>query len=140
MDKEAVEDFFAPFARIRARRMFSGYGAYVDDACFALIVMGDIWIKTDDETERAALKAAGSQPFAYERSDGRSVSVGAFWKLPDAALDDEDALRRWCAPALAAARRTAAAKALAKARKALSASGRAAPAKKTVGARRSQSK
>ncbi len=118
MERADVEDFFAPFARVRARRMFSGYGAYVDDACFALCVMGDIWLKTDDDGERAALKAAGSRPFAYEKSDGKVVVANAFWRLPDAALDDEAALRRWCAPALEAARRTAAEKARAKARKA----------------------
>ena len=26
MDAESVEDFFAPFARVRAKRMFSGHG------------------------------------------------------------------------------------------------------------------
>ena len=117
MEREDVEDFFAPFARVRAKRMFSGHGAYVDDACFALVLIGSIWIKTDDEAERAALTAAGSEPFNYTRPDGRHVVMSAFWRLPDAALDDEDALRRWCAPALAAARRTAAQKAAAKARK-----------------------
>ncbi len=111
MVREDVEDFFAPFARIRARRMFSGYGAYIDDACFALVIRGAIWIKTDEESERGALTAAGSEPFNYTRPDGRHVVMSAFWRLPDAALDDEDALRRWCAPALAAAQRTAAEKA-----------------------------
>ena len=118
MDAAAVEDFFAPFARVRARRMFSGHGVYVEDACFALCVMGDIWIKTDEDGEREKLEAAGSTPFAYSRPDGRHVVVSAFWKLPDAALDDEDELKRWCAPALEAARRTAAQKAAAKARRA----------------------
>ena len=118
MDKDDVEDFFAPFARVRAKRMFSGHGVYVDDACFALCVMGDIWIKTDSDDGREKLRAAGSRPFAYEKSGGKVVTLNAFWSLPDAALDDEDALKRWCAPALAAARRTAAQKAAAKARKA----------------------
>lgn len=118
MDRQSVEDFFALFARVRAKRMFSGHGVYVDDACFALCVMGDIWIKTDSDDEREKLKAAGSRPFAYEKSGGKVVTLNAFWSLPDAALDDGDELKRWCAPALEAARRTAAQKAVAKARKA----------------------
>ncbi|MEI2736424.1 MAG: TfoX/Sxy family protein [Rhodoblastus sp.] len=130
MDAESVEDFFSPFARVRAKRMFSGHGVYVDDACFALCVIGAIWIKTDNDDERERLKAAGSEPFNYTRPDGRHVVMGAFWKLPDAALDDEDELKRWCGPALAAARRTAAEKALAKARKAAKA-GRAKSTKTT---------
>ena len=118
MDAESIEDLFAPFSRVRAKRMFSGHGAYVDDACIALCVLGAIWIKVDDESERAALGAAGSEPFNYTPPDGRRRVMNAFWKLPDAALDDEDELKRWCRPALEAARRTAAQKALAKARKA----------------------
>ena len=138
MDSIDVEDLFAPFARVRAKRMFSGHGVYVDDACFALCVMGAVWIKTDDEAERAALKAAGSAPFAYEKSGGKLVTANAFWKLPDAALDDEDELKRWCAPALAAARRTAAQKAAAKARKAMKAGAAGLPKKqaKTAPVRR----
>ena len=135
MDREDVEDFFAPFARVRARRMFSGYGAYIDDACFALIILGAVWIKTDDEVERAALAAAGSEPFNYTRPDGRHVVMSAFWRLPDAALDDEDALRRWCAPALAAAQRTASRKAALKARKAAKAAPPRSIGKKTGKAR-----
>jgi DNA transformation protein len=118
MDAESVEDFFAPFARVRAKRMFSGHGVYVDDACIALCVLGAIWIKTDDDAERAALAAAGSEAFNYTAPDGKRRVMNAFWKLPDAALDDEDELKRWCRPALAAARRTAAEKAQAKARRA----------------------
>ncbi len=118
MDSESVEDFFAPFARVRAKRMFSGHGVYVDDACIALCVLGAIWIKVDDDAERAALAAAGSEAFNYTPPSGGRRVMNAFWKLPDAALDDEDELRRWCRPALAAARRTAAEKALARARKA----------------------
>lgn len=114
MDREAVEDFFAPFGRVAVRRMFSGQGVYVDDACFALVLRGTIWMKADAST-KAEFVAAGCQPFGYETKT-RAVTVEAFWSLPDEALDDEDALRRWCAVALEAARRTAASKAAAKAR------------------------
>ena len=115
MDREAVEDFFAPFGRVAVRRMFSGQGVYVDDACFALVLRGTIWLKADGST-KARFVDARCQPFSYETKT-RAVSVEAFWNLPDEALDDEDALRRWCALALEAARRTAATKAAARARK-----------------------
>ncbi|MDE2364440.1 MAG: TfoX/Sxy family protein [Hyphomicrobiales bacterium] len=141
MDAADIEDFFAPFARVRVKRMFSGHGVYVDDACIALCgILGAIWIKTDDEAERAALKAAGSEPFNYVAPDGRTRVMNAFWKLPDAALDDEDALKRWCRPALEAARRTAFEKARAKARKVAKGTKRPSPAKKLAktGARRAK--
>ncbi|MFO1114171.1 MAG: TfoX/Sxy family protein [Beijerinckiaceae bacterium] len=140
MDAESVEDFFAPFARVRAKRMFSGHGVYVDDACIALCVLGAIWIKTDSDKERAALEAAGSEAFNYTAPDGGVRIMNAFWKLPDAALDDEDELRRWCRPALEAARRTAAEKALKKARKAAKPGGAKTRAGKTARSRSASAK
>lgn len=130
MDREAVEDFFAPLGRVAVRRMFSGQGVYVDDACFALVLRGTIWLKADAAT-RARFAEAGCQPFAYETKT-RAVTVEAFWSLPDEALDDEDALRRWCAVALEAARRTAASKAARKAR------ARREPAKRVTPVRRAR--
>ena len=114
MDRAAVEDLFAPFGHVAVRRMFSGQGVYIDDACFALVLRGTIWLKADAST-KAQFADAGCQPFSYETKT-RAVTVEAFWSLPDEAIDDEDALRRWCAIALEAARRTAASKAAAKAR------------------------
>ncbi|MDE2577848.1 MAG: TfoX/Sxy family protein [Hyphomicrobiales bacterium] len=111
MDAAALEDLFGPFARVALKRMFSGYGVYVGNACFAVAVDGGLYIKVDDEAERAALQAAEARPFAYTRSDGKMIAVASFLSLPEEAFDDEDALRRWCAPALAAAQRSAAEKA-----------------------------
>lgn len=105
-----IEDFFAPFAQVTARRMFSGHGVYVGTACFALVAKGSIWIKADPATEKA-LESAGSSPFSMVAPDGAVKTMRAFWSLPDAALDDPDELKRWCGPALAAAQVSAAAKA-----------------------------
>lgn len=105
-----LEDFFAPFAPVTIRRMFSGHGVYVGAACLAISARGALWLKCAPEME-AALTEAGSRPFSMVGADGREKTMRAFWKLPDAALDDADELRRWCTPALAAAQRTAAAKA-----------------------------
>jgi DNA transformation protein len=115
MDREALEDLFAPFGRVSIRRMFSGHGVYVEDACFAIVLRGTIWLKADVLTE-SRFVAANCAPLSYE-ARGRTITVGGFRSLPEAALDDEDVLRAWCAVALEAARRTAAAKAAAKARK-----------------------
>lgn len=110
MDEAALIDLFAPFAAVTCKRMFSGYGIYVGNACFALSAQGALWIKVEPAMEEA-LRAAGSEPFSMTRKDGKEVTALSFWRLPDAALDDEAALRRWCTPALAVAQRTAAAKA-----------------------------
>lgn len=110
MDATAIEDFFAPFARVTVKRMFSGHGVYVGTACFALVAQGSIWIKATAARE-PQLEAAGARPFSMVAADGTVKTMRAFWSLPDAALDDPDELKRWCQPALIAAQASAAEKA-----------------------------
>lgn len=114
MERDAIEDVFSPFGRVSVRRMFSGHGVYVDDACFALVLRGTIWLKADAST-KARFVEAGCQPFSYATGK-RAVTVDSFWSLPESALDDGDELRVWCAEALGTARKAAAAKAAAKQR------------------------
>lgn len=105
MDREGLEELFAPFAAVSVRRMFSGHGVYLDGLCFALSLGGGVYLKVDAETQ-ATFAAVDSRPFVYA-ARGREVQVG-YWLLPSAAFDDEDELRRWAALGLAAARRAAA--------------------------------
>ncbi|THD43191.1 MAG: TfoX family protein [Bradyrhizobium sp.] len=128
MDREGLEELFAPFGPVSLRRVFSGHGVYADDLCFALALRGEVFIKTDAET-RAEFVAAGSRPFVYS-ARGREVTVGSYWRLVASAYDDEDELRRWSALGLAAARRAATAKA-AKAKKTKAKSAKSQPAKAT---------
>jgi DNA transformation protein len=107
VDGAAIQDLFEGLGQIRTRRMFSGYGVFLDDACFALALRGELYLKVD-RTSESLFRAAGSGPFTYSRQ-GREVSI-AFWRLPDEALDDPDAATRWGRIALEAARRAKAAK------------------------------
>jgi DNA transformation protein len=109
MDREGLKALFAPFGPVDLRRMFSGYGVYADGLCFALALRGDVFLKSDAETE-AVFATAGSQPFVYT-ARGREVTV-AYWRLVASAYDDEEELKRWSSLALGAARRAAGAKAL----------------------------
>lgn len=107
MDGASIEDLFGSLGPTRTKRMFSGYGVFADDLCFALALGGELYLKVDALTE-PAFREAGSAPFSYLRK-GREVAV-AFWRLPDAALDDPDVAARWGRLALEAARRARAAK------------------------------
>jgi DNA transformation protein len=109
MDREGLEELFAPFAAVSVRRVFSGHGVYADGVCFALALRGEIYIKSDAETEPEFV-AAGSQPFVYT-ARGREVRVGSYWRLVASAYDDEDEVKRWATLGLAAAQRAAALKA-----------------------------
>jgi DNA transformation protein len=83
--------------------MFGGQGIYRGARMIALEAFGDIWLKTDDES-RPFFAAAGSRPFVYEANGRRTVM--SYWRLPDEAMDDPDALVRWARQAEAAAERS----------------------------------
>ena len=113
MNADDLKELFAPFAAVEIKRMFGGHGVYADGLCFAIEIGGEAFLKADDET-RATFVAAGSSPFVYN-ARGKSMTT-SFWRLPSAAYDEPDELKRWASLGLEAARRAAAAKAKSKGR------------------------
>lgn len=108
MDAEDVAELFQSAGAISIRRMFGGLGVYQAGDIIALVLDGEILLKGDDATA-PVLEAAGSRRWTYERADGRRAKM-PYWSLPEAALDDPDAMARWIALAIGAGRRAAAAK------------------------------
>ena len=98
---------FAPFAPVTARKMFGGLGIYCEGVIFALVAQGELFMKVDGENE-ALFTAAGSTPFVYE-GKGKPVAM-RYFRLPADAYDDEAALVRYAAAALAAGHRAGAAR------------------------------
>ena len=107
MDAAAIAELFAPFGPVAVRRMFGGYGIYLDAVIFALQVDGEIMLKGDVET-MPAYEAAGMAQWVYEMK-GRAGAM-PYWRLPEICFDDEAELKRLSAMALAAGRRHEAAK------------------------------
>jgi DNA transformation protein and related proteins len=108
MDAEGLKELFEPLGPVTVKRMFSGHGIYADGWCFALSLRGDIYLRTDADSA-AALAAAGSTPFVYQRGT-RAITTN-LWRLVASAYDDPDEIKRWSGLALTAARRIGEAKA-----------------------------
>lgn len=100
-----VKDQLGPLGHVTTRRMFSGAGVYCDGVIFALILRDALHFKVDD-TNRAAYEAEGLKPFSYE-AKGRTVELGAYWRVPERLFDDPDEMVEWARAALAAGRRAA---------------------------------
>jgi DNA transformation protein and related proteins len=98
-----VKDQLAPLGPIVSRRMFSGAGIYCDGVIFALILGDTLYFKVDDGN-RSAYQAEGLSPFSYQ-SRGRTVVIGAYWRVPERLFDDPDEMVAWARAALAAAGR-----------------------------------
>jgi DNA transformation protein len=85
---------------VRAQRMFSGHGLYLDGVFVALIVGEVLYLKTD-ATTRPRFEDAGSQPFAFTKA-GRTMQT-SYWSAPAEALESPPALQPWLALAQRAA-------------------------------------
>ncbi len=99
---ERIQALLTPLGPARSRRMFGGYGIFMDDLMFAIVAGGKLYLKVDPSSE-PEFQRAGSAPFTYRRQ-GRQISM-SYWSAPVGSLDDMAALQPWADRALAAARR-----------------------------------
>ena len=110
MSKPAVSEFvahldevFAAFGPIRARRMFGGYGIYRDDLMFGLVAGDILYLKADAET-LARFTARGLAPFEYTKQ-GKRMKI-SYYTAPEEIFDDPDEARGWAELAYEAALRS----------------------------------
>lgn len=102
LDADHVSELFEAFGAVQLRRMFGGAGVFRDGLMFGLELRGVLYLKADASTEDA-FRAEGSEPFSYDRSDGRRT-VTSYWRIPERLLDEPDELARWAKTAFAVAR------------------------------------
>ncbi|MEE9250935.1 MAG: TfoX/Sxy family protein [Alphaproteobacteria bacterium] len=94
-----VLDCLVPLGAVTARRMFSGYGLYLDRVIFAIIANDILYFKVDEQS-RADYEAAASAPFR-PLVRGKSMTM-PYWQAPAGVLDDADELCAWARKAHAA--------------------------------------
>lgn len=101
MDKEFLEELFAPFGEVVIRNMFGGTGIFHRGLNFAGIMDGQFMLKVDDETV-GDFVAEGMTPWEYTRKDGKVVTMG-YWSVPERLLDDPEEFKLWAQKAFDAA-------------------------------------
>jgi DNA transformation protein len=107
-------ELLQPMGPVRSKRMFGGFGLYVDDIFVAIVAFDRLYLKVSDDS-RAAFKDAGCEPFVYDSKNG-SVSLG-YWTAPADALESPALMQPWARRALQAALAARAAQPAAPARK-----------------------
>jgi DNA transformation protein len=95
-------ELLASVGEVRAKRMFGGYGLYVDDVFVAIIAGETLYLKVDEQT-RARFEAAGCHCFEYS-ARGKRQALG-FWTVPPEAMDSPRLMQPWARLALEAALR-----------------------------------
>jgi DNA transformation protein and related proteins len=101
MDRETAAELFSAFGAVDVRRMFSGFGIYADDVCFALYLRGEFYLKADETTIPRFL-AEASEHFSYS-TRAKTVSVKSWWRMPIRLYDEPEELADWARQAVAVA-------------------------------------
>ncbi len=101
-------ELLAPLGSVRTRRMFGGWGLYVDELFLALIANERLFLKVNAHS-RAAFEAAACEPFVYDAKTG-SIALG-YWSAPADALESATQMQPWARMAQQAALSAQAAKA-----------------------------
>jgi DNA transformation protein len=100
-------DLVSLLGGVEARRMFGGHGLYAEGVMFALLDDGELFLKTDGET-RARFVAAGCRRWTYVHGNVRMEDT-SYFRPPDDAHEDPEAMLPWARLALEAALRVRAA-------------------------------
>jgi DNA transformation protein len=93
---------------VQARPMFGGYGLYCRAAMFGLLDDDELFLKTDDAC-RQEFVDAGCRQWVYQGPKGPMTSH--YFRPPDDAHEDPEAMLPWARLAMGAAERAAQAKA-----------------------------
>jgi DNA transformation protein len=99
-------DLLSSLGPVQARRLFGGYGLYARGVMMALLDDDELFVKTDDET-RERFVAAGCRMWEYP---GLGETTNYF-RPPDDAHEDAEAMAPWARLGLDAALRAKAKKA-----------------------------
>jgi DNA transformation protein len=99
--KVLLEEMLAPVGPVVLKRMFGGYGVFLDGLMFGLVTGGQLYFKTG-EADRATFEAEGSGPFTYTKKGGPAV-LTSYWQAPERLLDEPDELVAWARQANRAA-------------------------------------
>ncbi len=81
--------------------MFGGVGIYGEGYFFALIDDDILYFKVD-ESNRPDFEARGMDPFQPYGEDGETMG---YYRVPEDALEDSEALGRWAEKSIIVARR-----------------------------------
>lgn len=106
---EWVVELLAPLGAVVARRMFGGYGLFLDGLMFAIVSGDAVWFKVDGQN-RARFVALGESPFTYLRK--RKPAQLQFVSASDEAFDSPQTLVPWARSAFEAALRASRPKAI----------------------------
>lgn len=89
---EYVLDLLSPFGHAKARKMFGGYGVYLDGLIICIIADDELYFKADKHS-LAKYKNAGGEQFVYYKHD--KPFYMNYFKFSADVLEDTAQLKKW---------------------------------------------
>ena len=102
-----LEDILQALGPVQAKRMFGGYGLFLDGLMFALVAEDTLYFKVDDGN-RPDFENLGLEAFTYEKK-GKPFKM-SYYQCPEEATENPSMMTDWGNKAYAAALRAAAKK------------------------------
>jgi len=99
-----VVELMQSIGPVHHKRMFGGYGVFLEGLMFGIIADNTLYLKVDKETENE-FKDKGLEPFTYDKK-GKPVSL-SYFQAPEEALEDYDEMNSWANKAYSTALRAA---------------------------------
>jgi DNA transformation protein len=98
-----VEEALEPIGRVSMRKMMGGATLYLDGIIFAIMVDGELWLKSDAEAD-PVWDAVSPERFTATFKDGTVDSMN-YRRAPSDVYDDAEAMQRWVSVSVEAGRR-----------------------------------
>jgi DNA transformation protein len=99
-----IVDLMQSIGPVQSKRMFGGYGLFLEGLMFGLIVDNTLYLKADKDSEQE-FKGKGLEAFTYQKKD-KAVSL-SYFQAPEEALENYEEMNSWANKAYAAALRAA---------------------------------
>ena len=99
-----VVELMQSIGPVSYKRMFGGYGLFLEGLMFGLIADNTLYLKADKDTEQE-FKVKGLEPFTYLKKD-KAVSL-SYYQAPEETLENYDDMNVWANKAYATALRAA---------------------------------
>jgi DNA transformation protein len=98
-----VEEALEPLGSVSMRKMMGGATLYLDGTIFAIMVDGELWLKSDAEAD-PIWDAVSAEKFTVTFKDGKVDSMN-YRRAPSDVYDDAEAMQKWVSVSVEAGRR-----------------------------------
>ncbi|MCA9366453.1 TfoX/Sxy family protein [Candidatus Kaiserbacteria bacterium] len=90
-----IGDVLGHIDGVTFRKMFGGYGLYLDGTIFAIMPSDStLYFKVDD-TNRAQYESYDSEPFTFVKNKSAQTVTLSYWSVPEEVMEDRELIEEW---------------------------------------------